>query len=103
MAYKVLISKRASFQLEKLAAYLLTVLNNQQACAHFFDEIQKTYDMLKNDPLCFKQCPEELLAQKGYRSVSLPTMRYRIIYRIEGKTVFVVAIFHTLEDYLRKL
>ena len=103
MAYELLISERADRQIDKLASYLLTVLNNPQACAHFFDEIQKTYEMLKDDPFCFKLCAEELLAQKGYRSAQLPTMRYRIIYRVEQSRVYIVAVFHMLENYSRKL
>ena len=90
-------------QIDKLAAYLLTVLNNPQACSHFFDEIQKTYEKLREDPFCHKLCAEELLAQKGYRSAQLPTMRYRIIYRVEKNRVYIVAVFHMLENYARKL
>ncbi len=103
MAYELLISERADQQIDKLASYLLTVLNNPRACANFFDEIKKTYEMLRSDPFCFKLCSEELLAQKGYRSAQLPTMRYRIIYRVEQSRVYIVAVFHTLENYSRKL
>ena len=54
MAYELLISERADQQIDKLASYLLAVLKNPRACAHFFDEMQKTYEMLKDDPFCFK-------------------------------------------------
>ena len=103
MAYELLISERANLQIDRLAAYLLTVLNNRQACIHFFDELQKTYEMLRTDPFCCKLCSEKLLAQKGYRSAQLPTMRYRIIYRVEENKIYIVAVFHTLENYSRKL
>ena len=103
MAYELRISERADSQIDRLASYLLTFLRNQQACAHFFDEIRQTLERLGEDPFCFKLCPEEPLARKGYRSAQLPTMRYRMIFRIEGKKVYIVAVFHMLEDYTQKL
>ena len=103
MAFDLRISNRAAQQIDLLAAYLKDTLENPQACRHFFDEIEESFNALKENPYCYKLCLESFLAYKGYRSAKLSSMQYRIIFRIDEDTVFIVGVFHTLENYSGKI
>ena len=103
MDYELIISERADELTERLVAYLLNNLNNPGAAARFLDELDVIYDRLINNPYQFPDSPDEYLFLRGYREALLKTMQYKVIYRIENQQVLIVGIFHTLEDYRRKV
>ena len=103
MDYELIISERADELTERLVAYLLNNLNNPGAAAHFLDELDAIYDRLINNPYQFSDSPDEYLFLRGYREALLKTMQYKVIYRIDNQQVLIVGVFHTLEDYRRKV
>ena len=103
MDYELIISERADELTDRLVAYLLNNLNNPGAAAHFLDELETIYDRLINNPYQFPDSPDEYLLLRGYREALFKTMHYKVIYRIENQQVLIVGIFHTLEDYRRKV
>ena len=103
MDYELIISERADELTERLVAYLLNNLNNPGAAAHFLDELETIYDRLINNPYQFTDSPNEYLFLRGYREALFKTMHYKVIYRIENQQVLIVGVFHTLEDYRRKV
>ena len=103
MDYELIISDRADELTDRLVAYLLNNLNNPGAAAHFLDELETIYDRLINNPYQFPDSPDEYLFQRGYREALFKTMHYKVIYRIENQQVLIVGVFHTLEDYRRKV
>ena len=102
MDYELIISERADELTDRLVAYLLNNLNNPGAAAHFLDEVETIYDRL-NNPYQFPDSPDEYLFLRGYREALFKTMHYKVIYRIENQQVLIVGVFHTLEDYRRKV
>jgi plasmid stabilization system protein ParE len=103
MVYELIISERADELIDRLTAYLLNHLKNPGAAAHFLDELESIYDRLIDNPYQFPDSPDEYLFLRGYREALFETMQYKVIYRIDNRKVLIVGVFHTLEDYRRKV
>ena len=103
MIYKLVISERADVQIDRLAAYLVFTLKNPSAAGHFLDELKAIYALLQENPFQFRQCNEAFLADSGYRNAILSSMRYRVVFRVERDIVYIVGVFHTLENYTDKI
>lgn len=103
MGYELIISDRADELIDRLTSYLLNKLKNPDAAAHFLDELESVYDRLIDNPYQFPDSPDEYLLLRGYREAVFETMQYKIVYRIDNQRVLIVGVFHTLEDYRRKV
>lgn len=103
MLYKLIITERAEELLENLVYYLLYRIKNQQAASHLLDRVERIYDRLEDNPYQFPFCRDEYLASKEYREVVLPDMNYVIIFRIAENEVYVLGVFHELEQYRNKI
>ena len=99
MAYNVKVTASAEKDLDAIVSYIVRELSNPQAAGHLLDEINKMYHVLADNPVIFPVCSQPLLQR--YRKVTV--MRYVIIYRIDGETVYVERFFSQLEDYVNKL
>ncbi|MBQ7146526.1 MAG: type II toxin-antitoxin system RelE/ParE family toxin [Lachnospiraceae bacterium] len=103
MAFNLIITEQAEEQLDRLVDYMLTSLQNPEAAYHLFERIEAVYVQLSENPLIFPTCKNSLLQSRGYREALLNPMRYRIVFRVEMETVYIVAFFHTLEDHISKM
>lgn len=99
MAYNIKVTASAEKDLDAIVSYIVQELSNPQAAGHLLDEITKIYHVLVDNPMVFPACSQPLLQR--YRKVTV--MRYVIIYRIDGETVYVERFFSQLEDYVNKL
>lgn len=99
MAYNVKVTASAEKDLDAIVSYIMQELSNPQAAGHLLDEITKMYHVLADNPMIFPACCQPLLQR--YRKVTV--MRYVIICRIDGETVYVERFFSQLEDYVNKL
>lgn len=99
MAYNVKVTASAEKDLDAIVSYIVQESSNSQAAGHLLDEITKMYHVLADNPMIFPACSQSLLQR--YRKVTV--MRYVIIYRIDGETVYVERFFSQLEDYVNKL
>lgn len=103
MGYRLIITDRAEELLDGLVNYLLYKLKNQQAAIHLLDNIERIYDRLEENPFQFPLSMDTYLLHKGYREAVLPDMNYVLIFKIEGNNVYVLGVFHQLEQYRKKL
>ena len=103
MDYELIVSERADELIDRLASCLLNNLKNPDAAAHFLDELDSIYDRLIDNPYQFPDSSDEYLFLRGYREALFETMQYKVIYRIDHQQVLIVGVFHTLEDYRRKV
>lgn len=103
MEYRLFITERADELLDHLAYYLVFQLKNEQAATHLFDEVEEIYSRLKENPYQFPVSRDAFLARKGYYDAILSSMHYVIVFQISQNTVYVMGIFHQLEDYRAKL
>ena len=99
MAYNVKVTASAEKDLDAIVSYIVEELSTPQAAGHLLDEITKMYHVLADNPMIFPACSQPLLQR--YRKATV--MRYVIIYRIDGETVYVERFFSQLEDYVNKL
>lgn len=103
MDYKLIITEHAEEVLDGLIYYLINRLKNESAATHLFDSIEKIYDRLEENPYQFPECRDQYLKRMGYREAVVTDMSYLVIFRIEKCHVYVVGIFHGLENYQDKL
>lgn len=103
MAYRLIITERAEELLEQLVNYILYKFRNEQAAGHLLDGIEQLYDRLQDNPYQFADCRDSFLKSKGYKEAIVKNVDYILIFRIEGNVVYVLGIFHQLENYKNKL
>ena len=103
MVYKLIVSERADELIESLFSYLLVRLDSSQAAVHFLDELDGLYDRLLENPMQFPKSSDGLLKSRGYREALFSSMQYRLVFRVESKMVYIVGVFHDLENYQEKV
>ena len=99
MIYKVIFTERAEKMLDSIVNYLLTALENIQAANHFLSEINNIIHRLEDNPYQFPVCKDAFLFKKGYREAIMNKMNYILIFKIENEFVYILGIFHQLENY----
>ena len=82
MAYKLMIPPAAEEQFDNLIS-----------------QTKKIYTRLEENPYQFPVCDNPLLTTNKYREAVLTSMNYVIIFRIDAECVYIVGIFHQLENY----
>ena len=103
MAYKLIVTQRADELIDRLTAYLVNHLKNPGAASHFLAEIEAIYKRLEENPYQFAESKDEYLFMRGYRDALFQEMNYHVVFRVDEQSVYILGIFHTLEDYARKL
>lgn len=103
MAYNLIITERADELIDRLTAYLVNNLKNPDAASHFLGELEAIYDRLEENPYQFAESKDEYLFMRGYRDALFQEMNYHVVFRVDEQSVFVLGVFHTLEDYARKV
>lgn len=103
MAYDLIITDHADELLDRLIYYLVYKLKNKQAAIHLFDGIEKIYSRLRENPYQFPDSRDVYLKQMGYKEAVVADMDYLLVFKIEDKGIYVLGIFHQLENYRNKL
>jgi toxin ParE1/3/4 len=67
--------------------------DNPTAAANFLERVEKTLRRLEKYPESGRRIPE--YPELPYRE--LLVLPYRFFYKIDGKTIFVVAVWHTAQ------
>ena len=94
MAYNLIVTDRADELIDYRVAYILNKLMNPTAAKHLLYGINEIY--ISKDAY---------LRSRGYKEAHISDMQYKIIFRVdENKNyVYVVGLFHDLEDYGSKV
>ena len=103
MDYKVVVTSDAEEDLDRFIQYLLLEKKNEQAARNVFDDFEDTLNCLKNVAGSLSLCENQRLRALGYHRINFLRHRYFMLYRIEGKLVFIDNIFHELQDYENKM
>ena len=103
MAYKLVISERADEQIDRLVAYLIHELKNPDAAIHFLNELEDVYRRMEENPFQFPDCKDRRLFLLGYKEALFERMSYRVIFRTEKSSVYILGVFHLLEDFGKKI
>ena len=103
MDYKVLVTSEAENDLNRFVQYLLWVKKCRSAAKNVLDDFEVTVERLKYTAGSLKLCENPRLKKLGYRRMNFLRHRYFLLYRVEGKLVYVDSVFHELQDYENKI
>ena len=78
-------------------------LRNSDAARSILDDIAAVYERLEHLPEATPLCRDTYLRAKEYRKIALPHHNYLLIYRVAAQTVYIVGVFHMLENDREKL
>ncbi len=98
-SFDVIISPKAFSQLNDYIDYLQYTLLNDQAAHNVWQDALDTRERLSNVAGSLKPCAHPQLKKNGYRPINFLRHSYLMLYRIEGRTAYVDAIYHQLQDY----
>ena len=99
MVFKIVISEPALGHFYSYLDYVVYGLENFQAAVSIQRDYADTLERLANTADGRGILDDPDLARFGYRKIHLKHHRLILIYRIEGKTVYIDGIYHTLQDY----
>ena len=103
MAYNLIITDRAEELLHNHIYKLSNRFKNENAARRLFDQIETINNRLIDNPYQFPMIRDRYLSLKGYRVAMIPKTKYILVFNIREDTVFVVGIFHQLENYWMKV
>jgi len=103
MAYNLVITDRADELIDSCVNYIINKLKKSPAAQRLLDGISGIYDRLEENPYQFSDSKDDYLRRRGYKEALISDMQYKIVFRIEESTVYVVGLFHDLEDYPSKV
>ena len=98
-SFDVIISPKALSQLNSYIDYLQYTLLNEQAAQNVWQDALETREQLSKVAGSLKLCTHPQLKKSGYYIINFLRHRYIMLYRIEGQTAYVDAIYHQLQDY----
>ena len=97
--YNVIISPKALSQLESYINYIQYTLLNVHAAYNVWQDAMETRDTLASVAGSLNLCSHSQLQQLGYHCATFRRHKYIMLYRLDGKTAYVDAIYHQLQDY----
>ncbi len=97
--FDVIISPKALSQLNDYIDYLQYTLLNDQAAYDIWQDALETRNHLSKVAGSLKFCTQPQLKKHGYHIIHFMRHRYLMLYRIDGTTAYVDAIYHQLQDY----
>ncbi|HJC22761.1 MAG TPA: type II toxin-antitoxin system RelE/ParE family toxin [Candidatus Eisenbergiella merdavium] len=103
MTYKLIIAEHAEELLDEIIYHLIFHFKSSQAAAHLLDSLEQIYFRLEDNPFQFPPSRDPYLNNRHYREALLSDMSYLVLFRVEGKNVFISGIFHQAENYGEKL
>ncbi len=99
VSFKVVISPKALLQLNGYVDYIQHTLLNPQAAESLWQDAGDTRSQLAIVAENLAFCKHPVLHQLGYRCISFKKHRYAMLYRVDGTTAYVDAIYHLQQDY----
>ena len=96
--WKVLVADDVEEDLSEFVHYLLFEKMSEQAANAVLEDYDETLDELESVAGSLKLVDNPRLANLGYRRINFKRHRYYFLYRIEGDTAIVDAMYHELQD-----
>ena len=98
--YRVDISDRADYELDRILSYIAEDLAAPQAAASFVDEVYECYDRLEENPYIYEACRDPRLNKEGYRRAVIKN--YVMLYKIyDHELIIVHHFFYGGQDYAK--
>lgn len=101
--YRVKITPDAKADLKRYKNYLKDVKKSSQAAKNVVQDFNATAAKLKNAAASLGDSENPKLKARNLKRINFIKHDYFLLYRIEGEYVYVINMFHSLEDYENKL
>lgn len=96
--WEVLATDDVEEDLSEFVQYLLFDKMSEQAANAVLEDYDETLDELEIVAGSLKTVDNPRLAKLGYRRINFKRHRYYFLYRVEGDTAIVDAMYHELQD-----
>lgn len=103
MDYKIISTEEMDLLLDSCVRYLLNKFKNEQAAEHLLSGVSEIYDTLESNPNVYRVSQDPFMKALEYHEAKVPGMDYMIVYKIVNQNVYIMGIFHTLENYADKM
>ena len=97
--FKVVLTDKAESHARKILDYIVYELENVQAALSIEQDMKETVVRLSCIAGSLKLCDDPDLRALEYRTIHLRRHRYFMLYKIIGNYVYVIGIYHDLQDY----
>ncbi len=97
--YNVILTDTAKIQLQEILDYIFFELENAQAAYSVEQDMKETVRRLSHIAGSLKLCDDPDLRALEYRTVHLKWHKYFMLYKVVERRVYVVGIYHDLQDY----
>ncbi|MCM1102141.1 MAG: type II toxin-antitoxin system RelE/ParE family toxin [Clostridium sp.] len=99
MDFNVVLTDTAEIQIGKILDYMIYELRNTQAAYNVEQDMRETVRKLSYTAGSFKLCDDPKLRELEYRTIHLKRHQYFMLYKIVDTCVYVVGVYHDLQDY----
>lgn len=103
MVYKNISTDEMEMLLDNCVKHLLVKFKSEQAAEHLLDGVSEIYDKLESNPNIYRLSEDPYMKALNYHEAKVREMDYMIIYKVVDDKVYVLGIFHTLENYAGKM
>ncbi len=97
--FDVIFSPKARRQLDDYIGYIQYVLLNEEAAKSVYNDAMETLDKLSKVAASLQYCKNSELREYKYRTILFRRHQYVMLYRVEGKTAYVDAVYHQKQNY----
>ncbi len=97
--FNVIFSPKARGQLDDYIGYIQYVFLSEEAAKRVYDDAMETVEALSKVAASLQYCKNSELRAYGYRPIFFRRHQYVMLYRVEGKTAYVDAVYHQKQDY----
>ena len=97
--FEVVLTDQAEAAVRKILDYIFYELKNAQAAYSVEQDMRETIDRLSYTADSLKLCDVPELRTHGYRIIHLRQHRYFMLYKIINTRVYVIGVYHDLQDY----
>ncbi len=97
--FEVVLTVNAEVQTQKILDYIFYELENTQAAYSVEQDMKETIDRLSYVAGNLKFCDDPDLRALEYRTIHLKRHSYFMLYKIVGTYVYVIGVYHDMQDY----
>lgn len=97
--FEVVITNKAETQIQEILDYIFYELKNPHAAYSVEQDMKETIHRLSYVADNLKLCDDLEFQARGYRIIHLKQHKYFMIYKVVDTYVYVIGVYHDLQDY----
>ena len=101
--YRVIQTEDAAKAIHDRVHYIIDRYSNDQAATAVWEDYKNTRDLLATTAGSIAEPESRALQERGLKRINFSSHDYFILFRIENDVVYIVSVFHFLEDFEKKI